>query len=79
MNDNIGRMISTILGLRQMSQAELARRSKVAPSYVNQYIRGLSVVRNVHRERLEATLGVNFDDLRPAFDAFVAAVGDEVT
>ncbi len=78
MNDDIGRMISTICGLRQISQAELARRSNVAPTYLNRYVHGLYVISDTHRERLEAALGVNFDELRPAFDAFVAAVGEEV-
>lgn len=76
MNNDIGIMISTICGLRQISQAELARQSNVSPSYLNRYIRGLSVISELHRTRLETALGVRFDELRPAFNAFVTAVED---
>ncbi len=77
MNNDIGMMISTICGLRQISQAELARRSNVAPTYLNRYIRGLSVISDLHRARLETALGISFDELRPAFNAFAIAVGGE--
>ena len=70
-----GVMLSTIRGLRHISQKQLAQMSGVPHPYICRFEQGTKELSMAHVQKLEAALGVSFEMVRPSFERFAAVVG----
>ncbi len=71
--NKFGRMIAVVRTLRGWNQAKLAKECNVAARYLSKYENDLEIISQVHLDRIEKTLGVNFDELYPEFERFATA------
>ena len=74
-NDDLGLMISTLRGLKRISQSRLAKKSGVPHPYISNLETGKrDTLKPKYIEALQQALGVDFEKLFPAFHEFQVAV-----
>ncbi len=74
-NNNIGRMITTIRAARRMSQSELSKVTGVDIRYICEFETGRRRLTDYHLDKIQAGLGLDFDEVLPVFLEFSKAIG----
>ncbi len=76
MYDNTGLLVQFVRAHREMGQEELSRLSGVPKQYISQFENGRLRLSEKHMAAIEQTLGIMLYEVRPSFDAFLAAIED---